>query len=147
MIGETRMKPKTRLVEFGRLLITETDDCLEWPGAKTAGGYGRLNAGKTSTLVHVAALEIRTGERPPGMDAMHSCHNRACMNYRHLSWGTRSQNIRMMMDAGRHPSQSQTHCSKGHELTGDNVRTETGGRRRCRQCKSDYDRAYRAART
>src|SRR5262245_34392704 len=100
------------LVTFGRLLLEETDECVLWPGSCSHGGYGRLG----QAFVHVLALTIRSGQAADGRDAMHLCHTPPCMNYRHLAWGTRSENERM--------KGPRTHCRRGHELTEGNVRRE-----------------------
>lgn len=140
-----------KLVTFGRLLLQETDDCVEWPGHRNRAGYGRLTAGTTTQFVHRTALEIHSGESPVELNALHSCHNPACMNHRHLRWGNHSDNAADMIEAGRHRSQSQTHCKNGHPLSGDNLRVERNDngemtRRRCKTCQAEYGLRYRAER-
>jgi len=66
----------------------ETDDCIVWP-YRLHRGYGMLG----NERVHVLACERTHGPRPTGMVACHGpCHNRACYNQRHVSWGTSKQN-------------------------------------------------------
>lgn len=91
-----------RWAEFLRLAALETDDCVIWPYAK--GGYktrpyGQLRRDGKILRVHVEALRLRVPQPPPGRHGPYEvchgpCHNSLCMNYRHLSWGTRSQNVR-----------------------------------------------------
>lgn len=92
MISETK---RTRLDDFNDLAAIETDDCILWPFGKS-GGYGQVRVGRERIPVHVLALERKVGPRPPGLEAAHApviCHNKVCMNYRHLRWATRSENI------------------------------------------------------
>jgi hypothetical protein len=42
-------------------------------------------------------------------------------------------------------SRKKTHCSKGHEMSGDNLRIiSTTGKRRCRQCQREKDQKRRS---
>lgn len=82
------------------------DECWPWVGGKSEG-YGRfmtVSVAGTGDLVfaHQFAYYLTTGEWPaPGQDVRHSCHNRDCVNGRHLSVGSRLQNMQDMVDAGR----------------------------------------------
>lgn len=79
---------------FEKLVSVETDDCVIWPFSTNADGYGKVLYG--GRLQHVSALALtrRVGERPPAHLATHGpCHNPTCMNYRHLSWATQTQNL------------------------------------------------------
>jgi hypothetical protein len=82
-------------IAFDRLVMLETDECVIWPHSRGTTGYGKMRAGDGGRhqSVPALALECRVGPRPPGMEAAHGpCHDRACMNYRHLSWKTRREN-------------------------------------------------------
>lgn len=71
----------------------EGDDCVLWPFSTDQDGYGNYNWGR-ATKAHRKMCEIAHGLPPkPGFNASHSCHNRACINPRHLSWKTFSQNM------------------------------------------------------
>lgn len=80
--------------EFLRLVAIETDECIVWPYAK--GGqrqYGQVYWRGKKRYAHELALEHRVGPRPPGMYVLHGpCVSPACMNYRHLRWGSPRQN-------------------------------------------------------
>lgn len=87
---------RTSWGELKRLAAIETDECVVWPYA-TAGqrGYGLTYApGGEKRYCHREALLRRSS--PPSPEkryAIHGpCNNPLCMNYRHLSWGTPSQN-------------------------------------------------------
>ncbi len=87
---------------FLRMASEDSEDCLLWPGLKNRQGYGELSSlknrmGLSTALVHRAALILRCGPPPfERAEAAHSprvCHNPSCMNYRHLYWATRADNL------------------------------------------------------
>lgn len=80
--------------EFLRLVSMETDECIVWPYAK--GGqrqYGQVYWEGDKRYAHELALAHRVGPRPKGMFVLHGpCVSPACMNYRHLRYGTPREN-------------------------------------------------------
>lgn len=74
-------------------------NCQVWTGEITRNGYPR----KGRRMMHREALAARLG-RPvaPGMDACHTCDNRACVNPEHIYEGTRKQNMADCTARGRH---------------------------------------------
>ena len=81
------------------------DECWPWLGCFNQKGYGRLSVamnGKTRNLraTHIA-LALTGVARPADMHALHSCDNPACVNPRHLRWGTNSDNVRDRILRGR----------------------------------------------
>lgn len=108
----------------------EVDGCLEWNGARSSAGYGRVwsgggrNTGKV-LYVHRLVCEVVHGE-PPFDDAfaLHSCDNPPCVNPNHLSWGSASQNRQDAHDRGR-VSKEQYLRGEAHpqsKLTNDQVK-------------------------
>lgn len=94
-----RKKTKRQLgLEFiDNALAQETDECIEWPYAKTRAGYPIIwewRFGKTvSDYVHRIVCRLAYGPASSDLhEAAHSCHNPACINKRHLSWQTHQQN-------------------------------------------------------
>lgn len=82
-------------VYFWAHVDDDTNECIVWPFNKVGAGYGQITIDGHKRDVHVLACERHHGPRPPGMLAIHTpvvCHNRACFNWRHLSWGTLQQN-------------------------------------------------------
>lgn len=99
LAGSTPKGATTR--ELKRLLAIETDECVLWPLGKLASGYGVATVDSQQVLVHQQALEHRGIPQPsPNHEATHACNVRACMNYRHLRWGTRADNERDKIGAG-----------------------------------------------
>lgn len=74
----------------------DTDDCIIWPYAITAG-YGTVRLNGRRQYVHVLACEQHYGPKPvPGMWVAHApviCHNPLCFNWRHLRWATLQENL------------------------------------------------------
>lgn len=79
---------------------TVTDSgCWEWNGYRS-NGYGRLRGEPVTRLM----WKMTTGEDvAPDRHMCHKCDNPPCVNPAHLFVGTRSDNMRDMVDKGRHP--------------------------------------------
>ena len=76
------------------VIAYEGDDCLIWPFARTARGYGQVRSGNHSQA-HRAVCEIVNGP-PPSLlhEAAHSCGkgHLGCVNPKHLRWATSAEN-------------------------------------------------------
>lgn len=74
----------------------QSDECLIWPFAVSAGdGYGRVQFQGKIWVASRAMCQMANGASPlANMDAAHSCGkgHEACVNPKHLSWKTRSDN-------------------------------------------------------
>lgn len=80
---------------WAKVDIRSDDECWPWKGCLSTQGYGR--AGKRE-YAHRLAYVLAHGAIPDGLEIMHSCDNRQCVNPHHLSVGTRRDN---MVDAAR----------------------------------------------
>lgn len=97
------------------------DECWEWT-ASLKNGYGQINVDGSIKYAHRISWLLKVGPLPQkGKELLHSCDNRKCINPNHLRIGTRKENILDMRMKGRHPTDRQTHCKRGHPLSGDNL--------------------------
>ena len=68
------------------------DDCLVWTGGKSHNGYGLITVNGNSVRAHRYAWEKDNGQIPSGKILKHTCHNRDCVNTKHLRIVTHQQN-------------------------------------------------------
>jgi hypothetical protein len=79
--------------------------CWEWTGSCSVSGHGQMHcntAGGRTIGVHRFAFILLVGPIPRGLHVLHSCDNAKCCNPTHLRVGTRRENMRDMLDRGRH---------------------------------------------
>jgi len=78
--------------------------CWEWVGHKYQNGYGVLKVFGRDVSAHRYSYELHKGPVPEGMEILHSCDVRACINPSHLRAGTHSENMAEAAARGRMPS-------------------------------------------
>lgn len=118
--------------------------CWEWLGAVQSSGYGSItNGAGSSSLTHRAAYENIVGEIPKRLTIDHLCLNKLCVNTDHMEVVSRGENSKRKLAA-------QTHCKRGHELAGENlrekVRRDGNTYRVCVTCQIGFQSAFRARR-
>jgi hypothetical protein len=96
-------------------LEQQTDDCILWPYSKRNDGYAEINDNGKTNRVHKIVCEKIHGLKPvPKAESAHSCGIRHCINYRHLSWKTRSEN---QMDRVLHGTSNRGERQWNNKLT------------------------------
>lgn len=139
---ERKFLVKTKRVENG---------CIEWQTPTSKIHYGAMYYAGKKFRAHRLAYLLYKGDIDGGLFVCHSCDNRACVNVEHLWLGTATDNMRDAQNKGRLPgfggriphNRFQTHCKRGHELSGDNVRkNHKQGFRLCMACQRLCSREF-----
>lgn len=135
------MAQRTLIDRFREKVEMAEDGCHNFVGWKRPDGYGQIWVDRKMRRAHRIAYELFIGPIPDGLVVDHLCRNRACVNPAHLEAVTHGENVLRGVNPAAQRSR-QTHCQRGHELTGDNLYTH-GGRRRCRTCNNQWQRERR----
>ena len=83
----------------------EDTECWEWNAALNSGGYGAFFTGYEwigERRAHRISYTLEHGTIPEGMFVCHSCDNRKCVNPAHMWLGTNDENVKDMLEKGRH---------------------------------------------
>lgn len=75
-------------------IVSDTDDCIEWTGARSSAGYGVFSLGRRQIKAHRIFWEWANQQRVPlGCVVMHLCDNPSCVNPKHLRLGSPYDNV------------------------------------------------------
>jgi len=80
------------------------NDCWEWTGARTQGGfgYGTINIYYTKWSTHRISWVIHNKKQiPKGFEVCHTCDNPSCWRPDHLFIGTHKDNMQDSVNKGR----------------------------------------------
>lgn len=72
-----------------------------WQAAIGGAGYGVFNCGGITVSAHRKSYECFVGSIPDGLDVLHTCDCRACINPAHLYLGTDQTNSDDKVSRGR----------------------------------------------
>jgi HNH endonuclease len=78
------------------------EECWLWKGQLRWDGYGRFLIMRKPTWTHRYSWELHNSRKiPKDMGVLHSCHNPACVNPKHLRIGTHKENMEEAHRVGR----------------------------------------------
>jgi hypothetical protein len=86
---------------WSRTRQSEISDCILWVGNKKETGYGLMKVRDKKWYAHRLSYIFNVGAIPLGMEILHSCDTPACINPKHLSYGTHAENLRQASVRGR----------------------------------------------
>ena len=118
--------------------VTESG-CWLWTASRRNGcEYGQMHMARNNRpeYAHRISWELLVGPIPDGLQVLHRCDVRSCVNPDHLYVGTISQNMQDSIRRGGHQCfkrAANQNCKRGHLLLGDNLRIYNGNRH-CAAC-------------
>lgn len=121
-------------------------ECWLWSMSLNKDGYGSYK----NKRAHRVSYEFSKGKIPAGLEIDHLCRNRSCVNPDHLEAVTHLENIKRGVYGDRSwirkINGNKTHCKRGHEYSGENLRIEKrvdgGMARRCKECDRLKSKSY-----
>jgi HNH endonuclease len=119
--------------------VRKTSGCWLWVGPKSDNEYGSFRFAKVRYSAHRFSYELHKGPIPEGLHIDHLCRNRWCVNPEHLEAVTFRENVLRGIGPTAQLAR-QTHCKRGHPLSGENLHITKQGYRNCIACRSKKER-------
>lgn len=127
------------MIHEDKIEFEPNSGCWLWTGSIDRDGYGRARYKGVPRRAHRILYETERGPIPAGLVLDHKCRNPGCVNPDHLEPVTQAENIRRSPISINTINAAKTHCIKGHPLTPENTRPQSGGGRICATCRSEQN--------
>ncbi len=124
--------------------VDRAGDCWKWTGALDSSGYGRFWFSGKLVAAHRFSLTLAGQTLASGLVVDHICRTRACVNPDHLRQVSNRTNLIENSIAAAAIGVAKALCKRGHPLSGDNLRFNKSGSRRCRACDAAWLRQSRS---
>lgn len=117
--------------------------CWMWTASLGTAGYGQIGVGGRGVppgASHRVSWELHFGPIPDGLNVLHKCDVKPCVNPAHFFLGTLLDNNADMKAKGRYIGARSrwTHCKRGHPFDG----VWGNGERYCSICHRAKTRAW-----
>lgn len=105
----------------------------------TVNGYLRVNLNQRGVLTQTPVHRLVAEEFVPNPENLpvvrHLNDVKTDNRVENLAWGTASDNENDKVRNGGNHESNKTHCIRGHEFAGENLRLTRKGHRKCRACE------------
>jgi len=115
-------------IDFFKKVKIDKNGCWIWQGAKNEKGYGRFSVRCKFYFAHRYSWMLFNHDVDSSVFIMHKCDNPPCVNPDHLFTGDNNANVADKMKKGRHHSQKQLKCLRGHRRIPENCKIYGKGR-------------------
>lgn len=95
-----RKKPQPVEPRFWAAVEKLPSGCWVWTRSTVTSGYGSISVDGRGQRAHRVSWELHNGPIPNGMDVLHKCDNKPCVNPSHLYLGTDVENQRDINERG-----------------------------------------------
>lgn len=93
------MRDKAR--DFKDWYEVKENGCWFWVGAVNSSGYANKYFNGRMETAHRISFQLHKGPIPDGLQVLHKCNTRRCVNPEHLFLGTQKENLLDMAKKGR----------------------------------------------
>lgn len=127
--------------------VEKTETCWLWIACLNRDGYGLFGFERKVWRAHRLVYTKLVSPIPSGLEIDHLCRARACVNPAHLEAVKHHENVRR--GELKNVKGGKLFCEKGHAFTPENTYLNTHAgqlRRRCKLCKSNYQKKRNASR-
>lgn len=134
MLIKTVTIPPFDVAKFLRHIVKQRNGCWSYNMARDKHGYSNCTINRDKYRAHRVCFTLFNGQIKRGKVLDHICRNTYCINPDHLREVSPRTNVLENSEGVAAINLAKTHCYKGHELSGENLRV-SNGKRVCRKCR------------